>query len=364
MFRIISLCLSGFLFASPLAAQDAKLPALARGVTGFASAPELKRIVYKAPALKPLTDQLPAAFDKKTPESVEDLKAIQDHVAAVVEKVSPAVVSVRVGASSGSGVIVTKDGFILTAGHVSGTPGRDVTIYFHNGKTAKGKTLGGNHGIDSGMIKITTESDDWPHVEMGDSAVMKPGHWCMVIAHPGGFKPGRTPPVRLGRVLNNDTAKATLTTDCILVGGDSGGPIFDMHGRVIGINSRINTPVTANMHVTVNPFRDDWNKIAHSEVYGGKLGGGGFAKGGPYLGVQNMQKDDGCHITVVTPGSPAEKAGLKANDIIVKFDGKAVTADNPLPKWIAMKKAGDTVTLEIRRGDETISLKVEMGKRP
>src|SRR5205823_2347272 len=149
----------------------------------------------------------------------------------LVEKVSPTVVSVRIGASSGSGVIVSKDGYVLTAGHVSGTPNRDVTIYFHGGKTAKGKTLGGNHGIDSGLIKITSDGD-WPCAEMGDSAAVNKGDWCMVVAHPGGFKPGRTPPLRLGRMLKNDIDKATLTTDCVLVGGDSGGPLFDMHGRV------------------------------------------------------------------------------------------------------------------------------------
>lgn len=351
-----------------VSAQEVKLTPSQQSVAGFAGAPEVKPVVYKAPVLKPLADKLPGVFDKKSPESVPDLKAIQDHVAMLVEKVSPAVVSVRVDKSSGSGVIVTKDGYILTAGHVSGKPGQDVTVYFHNGKIAKAKTLGGNHGIDSGLMKIVGDQDDWHCVEMGDSAAMKNGDWCMVVAHPGGFKKGRTPPVRLGRVLDNDTKKATLTTDCILVGGDSGGPLFDMHGRVIGINSRINNPLTANMHVTVNPFRDDWGKIASSQVFGGKLGGGGggkgFGKGGPYLGVFSEQKADGCHITGVTSGSPAEKAGLKDKDVIVKFEGKELTADASLPKLIGAKKAGDTVVLEIRRGEETLSLKVEIGKRP
>jgi serine protease Do len=212
------------------------------------------------------------------------------------------------------------------------------------------------------MIKMTTPGE-WPFVEMGDSAQLQKGHWCLVIAHHGGFKPGRTPPVRLGRVLN--TGATTLTTDAVLVGGDSGGPLFDMHGRVVGINSRIGNPLTANMHVPVNPFRDNWDKIAKAEVWGGTLGGGGkFGKGGLYLGIMTDPEAEGCVILSVTPGSPADKAGLKAKDVIRKFDDKEVTSGPMLPKLIQTKKAGDQVTLEIRRGEETLTIKVEIGKRP
>src|SRR5262249_6771497 len=121
-------------------------------LAGFAaSAQKPEQPEFKAPQLKPPLEKLPAIFSKSSPEKVEDLKAIQDHVAKLVDKVTPATVSMRIGAGFGSGVIVSKDGYVLTAGHVSGKPGRDVVIYLHNGKTAKGKTLGGNHGIDSGM---------------------------------------------------------------------------------------------------------------------------------------------------------------------------------------------------------------------
>lgn len=330
-------------------------------VPRLAAQEEPKKPEFKAPELKPVKEQLPAIFTKKTPESVDDLRAIQDHVDQVVQKVIPMTVSVRVGASFGSGVIVTKDGYVLTAGHVSGVANRDVVIYFHDGKTAKGKTLGGNHGIDSGMIKITTPGE-YPFAEMGDSAAMKSGHWCMVVAHPGGFKQGRAPVVRLGRMLN--TTATTLTTDCALVGGDSGGPLFDMHGRVIGINSRIGQTMTANMHVPVNPFRDSWEKLAQGEVFGGKLGGGGLpAKGGPWLGVQTNPNGEGCVVQVVTPGSPAEKAGLKANDIIRRFGDKDLNAGPDLVKLVQSHKAGDVVILDVLRGEERLALRVEIGKR-
>jgi serine protease Do len=321
--------------------------------------------VFVAPSLKALADKLPAAFYKKTPESVEELKAIQDHVAAIVEKVMPAVVSVRVGQASGSGVIVSKDGYILTAGHVSGKPDRDVVIYFHNSKkTLKGKTLGGNHGIDTGMIKITDE-DEYPYVEMGDSASLKTDDWCMVIAHHGGFKNGRTPPVRLGRILKNDEKRATITTDAVLVGGDSGGPLFDMHGRVIGINSRIGNSLAANMHVSVNPFREGWDKLAKGEVWGGKLGGGGFggARAGVYLGVTTELREDKAVVTAVEPNSPADKAGFKVNDVILRFDDKDVGGPLALYNLVQARKAGEQVTVEVRRGDENLRVRVEIGKR-
>jgi serine protease Do len=349
--------------ASP--AQEKKTPTLRDAVIGIAgSVHDAKIPVFTAPELKPISDKLPAAFKRSGPESVADLKAIQDHVAKVVEQVSPAVVCVRVGSSTGSGVIVSKDGYILTAGHVSGKPDRDVVIIFHNRtKSAKGKTLGGNHGIDSGMIKITDDPPEggWPVADMGDSATLEKGDWCMVIAHPGGFKRGRTPPVRLGRLLSKNDS--TLTTDCILVGGDSGGPLFDMHGRVVGINSRIAIPLTANMHVPVNPFRDNWGKIAKNEVWGGKLGGATGKLGIPDIGVKTDRNADGCVIASVTAGSPAEKAGLKANDLILKVDSREVPTRADLQKLLQSHKAGDQVTVEIRRGEETLTLKIEIGKR-
>ena len=166
--------------------------------------------------------------------------------------------------------------------------------------------------------------------------------------------------VRLGRLLQ--TSASTLTTDCILVGGDSGGPLYDMHGRVIGINSRIGPPITANMHVPVNPFRDNWERIAAGEVWGGKLGA--FpARSGPWLGVQINLTGDGCVIQQVDPRVSREKAGLKADDVILKFNGKEVPTGPDLTKLVQQQKTGAEVVLEIRRADETLSLKVQIGKR-
>src|SRR5262249_46582566 len=195
--------------------------------------------------------KLPAVLDKVAPENIEELKAIQLQVRKVLEKAIPCTVGIRIGAAQGSGVIVSKDGYVLTAGHVSGTPGKDCTLVLPDGKTVKGKTLGVNRGIDSGMIKIVEERE-WPFVEIGKSADLKAGQWCIATGHPGGYKNGRSPVVRVGRILT--PGKSAITSDCTLVGGDSGGPLFDMSGRVIGIHSRIGGSITSNVHVPVDTY--------------------------------------------------------------------------------------------------------------
>lgn len=214
---------------------------------------------------------LPKVLQKNTPaETVQDLREIEQHVEKVLKKVMPSIVGLRVGVGQGSGVIIKTDGTILTAGHVSGKPEQTAAVILPDGKTLKGRTLGQNKGIDSGMVKIS-DGSNYPAVEMGNSADLKPGQWVIAIGHPGGFRKNRTPVVRVGRVL---VANAFLIrTDCALVGGDSGGPLFDMQGRVVGIHSRIGgSAITENVHVPVNTFRETWDKLAAGESWGAGIG--------------------------------------------------------------------------------------------
>jgi serine protease Do len=210
--------------------------------------------------------------------------------------------------------------------------------------------------MDSGLVKIT-DKGPWPYVEMGDAALLKKDQWCLAIGHPGGVKPGRSPVVRLGRVLN--PGKILLTTDCTLVGGDSGGPLFDMYGKVIGIHSRIGPNITMNMHVPVDTYRETWEHLAASEVWSST----GKPIYEPYLGVEPDTDAEDCKIRV-KGGTPAEKAGLKSNDIITKFAGDRIGNFEDLRARINKRRPGDHVTIEIRRGDQTITLDVTLGKRP
>ena len=304
----------------------------------------------------------PSVLTKPAPETIEDLKAIQDHTKKVLEKVMPCTVGVQVGGASGSGVIVSKDGLILTAGHVSGKPGQKCTIILHDGKRIEGKSLGRDlrtvgfgSPIDSGMFQITTPGD-YEFCEMGKSADLKTGHWCIAVGHPNGYVRGRSPVVRLGRVIT--AGKNTVVTDCALVGGDSGGPLFDMEGKVIGIHSRIAPSIANNTHVPVDTYRDNWDRL----VKGDEITPVSTTISA-YFGVMRDDAAKDCKLSRVTEGSPADKGGLKAGDVILKFDGKEIKSYDDLLGILAKKKPDDDVEVTIKRGDEMKTLSVKLGKK-
>jgi serine protease Do len=305
-------------------------------------------------AADPVTRTIPApppAVTKSLPESLDDLKAFQQQTREVIDKVIPCTVCLQVGGASGSGVIVSEDGLILTAGHVSGEPGRKIKVILHDGRRVDGITLGRWSTIDSGMAQITTEGK-WPYAELGVSKDLKPGQWCIATGHPGGYKKDRPPVVRVGRIgFGNDSL---VQSDCTLVGGDSGGPLFDMTGKVIGIHSRIGNPLTANIHVPVDTYRDTWDQLVKSERIGEVQ---------VWLGVKADEFAKNCKLGDITKDSPAEKAGLKAGDIITRFGGKEVASYQDMVKLLQKRKPGDEVALELKRGDETKELKITLGKR-
>jgi serine protease Do len=292
------------------------------------------------------------ALTKLVPENVEDLRAIQTQVKKALAKAMPATVGIRIGNAAGSGVIVRKDGYVLTAGHISGKPDRDAVVILPDGRKLKGKTLGSNRGMDSGMIRITDEGE-WPFVEMGDTSKLKAGQWCIGLGHPDGFKPGRKPVVRLGRVIQFNRER--LLTSCILVGGDSGGPLFDLNGKVIGIHGSIGTGINQNLHVPVNTYRGTWDRLVKGEVWNDQ-------RPAVYVGIVVDRDAKTCKIVEVAKDSPAAKAGLKADDVVISFGGRKVGDMSRLLELLSKRKPGDEVPLEVQRGEEVVKLTVKLGK--
>ncbi len=291
----------------------------------------------------------PVAFEKPSPESVSDLIEMERQIRKISKKVIPTTVNIQVGNAQGSGVIVSKKGEILTAAHVIGGSGREVKIVLHDGRQLKGETLGLNRRLDVGLVKIV-DKGEWPVAEMGDMKKVSVGSWCLATGHPGGYRKDRPPVVRLGRViLKKDEI---IQTDCTLVGGDSGGPVFDMEGKVIGINSRIGASTAWNFHIPVSAYQDNWDRLVKAEAWNG-----------PILGVSGNNDPLGCKITAVGEELPAGKAGMEVGDIITKFDSKPVKGFDSLAAMVREHKPGDRVAVEFRRGEETFKKMIELAER-
>ncbi len=295
---------------------------------------------------------LPAAFNKDAPTSIADLRSMEKLVRAVVARVSPAVVAVEVGIGSGSGVVISADGLVLTAGHVCGGPDRTVLFTFPNGKTARGKTVGVDYESDTGLMRIT-DRGPWPQAAMGDLEEARVGDWVLALGNPGGFDLRRSLVVRLGRIIQ--FAPGALQTDCTISPGDSGGPLFDMHGRVIGIHSAISTSLSENFHVAITEFYDNWDVLAK-----GTSGEEQVSAPRAYVGASGVDDADGCRLTEVDENSPASRAGLKVGDVVLKVNGREIRVSEAFRRWVAEAEPGETLNLEIKRGGQVLSIKVRL----
>ena len=335
---------------------------------------------------------LPAAL-------AETLKERQLKVSAAVEKVRPTVVCIQSrgarGMGSGSGVIVNAEGLVLTAAHVvdaaaGGEKNNEVSVILPDGSEMKGKVLGRDLNRDAAMVQIE-EKREWPFAEPAKSDTVEKGEWCIAMGHPGGFDIQRGAPVRVGR-LWQDNDKAFYRSDCTVSGGDSGGPLFDLEGRVIGIHSNISMDVAENRHVPIGVFHKEWERLKNSEVWGSQkrlLSGNDDlrpkrqevprpqqraaprepaapdkpaapAKGGAWLGLTLDNKDEVVLASEVTAGSPAEKAGLKAGDEILKVNGKAVGSTGDIIGRVRDSAPGDKLKFTIKRDGKAEELEVTL----
>jgi len=297
---------------------------------------------------------VPKAFRLAAPDSIEDLKAMEGHVEALVRRVSPAVVGVRIGMSAGSGVVISKDGLVLTAAHVCGGPNRAVVFTFPNGKIAHGHTLGTNHDMDSGLMKIT-DAGPWPYVEMADPAEARAGQWVLALGHPGGFDPERATVARLGRILRTGVL---LQTDCTLMAGDSGGPLFDMDGRVVGIHSRISESTSENFHVPVATYLETWDRLEECQEWGGRPRSSVVT-----IGVRGVQDQEGCRVQDVIRGGPAFRAGVQPGDLIVRIKGERITDPSCLVDCVRQANPGDELAVLVKRHTTELHLAVTAEER-
>lgn len=297
-------------------------------------------------------------------KDLADIAKLETKVEAVAKKVMPATVALLAEqtGSSGSGVIATADGLILTAAHV--VQGADeLEVVFPNGEQVRGKVLGANYSKDIGMVQIQGKGP-WPFAERGESRPLAAGDWVIAMGHSAGFDAARTPPVRFGRVVSKGPGNF-LTTDCTLIGGDSGGPLFDLDGKIVGINSSIGYSFTNNNHAGVDGFKEDWDRLRKGEAWGqlsmNPLANPEMPVIGIGFGLPRGAK--GVPVEELIPGSPAAAAGVRIGDIIQSVDNRDTPDASVLLQVLAKRLPGDKVKLSLLRDNKTVEVEVVLSSR-
>lgn len=296
--------------------------------------------------------------EKSAPENLKDLLKIQETLKSSLPRARSATVCIDMGGGSGSGVIVSKEGLILTAAHVSGGVGKKMKVILEDGTEYKAVSLGLVARTDAAMMKIDEEGE-YPFVDLDEKDTAKLGDWVFSLGHSGGFDKERGVGVRIGRLIR--IADETINSDCALIGGDSGGPLFDIHGRLIGIHSRVGQTLEQNMHVPVREFLKNWEEMKKEEF----IGEGPFAqKPVAYLGVGTEDREGGgVKVTVVGDDTPAAKAGIKEGDVILEVAGKKIEDKAMFSGEIKTHEPGAKVKLKILRDEKEIELEVELGEK-
>ncbi len=306
-------------------------------------------------------------------EEAEALDAFSNVVMRVAESLRPAVVNIRVGegrrGGSGSGVIFTPDGFLLTNHHVVGEHER-VRVRMNDGRESRGQVIGADPWTDLAIVR----SDDGglPFAQFGDSAKLRVGQLVVAIGSPLGFESTVTAGVvsALGRTLRGITGHLVdnvIQTDAALNPGNSGGPLVDSRSRVIGINTAVIQPaqglcfaIPINMAKHILP-----QLIQHGRVVRGYLGI--HVRNVPIAPDLGIEQKTGVEILDVEEGGPAHDAGLREGDIIVTFGDRPAESVDELHKLLTSLPVGVPSTvafLRERRQIERMVIPTDYPSRP
>jgi serine protease Do len=270
--------------------------------------------------------------------------------------------------SLGSGFVIDgKEGIIVTNNHVI-DGAEEISVNFHDGTQLNAEIVGIDTKTDIALLKVKPKKE-LKAVSFGVSANIKVGDWVMAIGNPFGL--GGTVTVGIisakARDINSGPYDDYLQTDASINKGNSGGPLFNMDGEVIGVNTAIISPTGGSIGIGFAVPSDIANSVVQQlrtfgEVRRGWLGVKIQTVTDGIAGRVNVPAHTGALIAAVSPDSPAAKAGLKSGDVIVKFDGRNVTRMRVLPRLVARTPIDKTVDVEVRRKGEKKTLRVTIGR--
>jgi serine protease Do len=268
--------------------------------------------------------------------------------------------------SLGSGFIISGDGYILTNAHV--VDGADeVTVRLTDKREFKARMIGADKRTDVALIKI--EASGLPTVKLGDPAQLKVGEWVVAIGSPFGFDNSVTAGIvsAKGRALPQENYVPFLQTDVAINPGNSGGPLFNMRGEVVGINSQIYSRSGGYMGVSfaipIDVAMDIQNQLrASGKVSRGRLGVVIQEISKELADSLGLPKPMGAVVNSVEKGGPADKAGLEAGDVILKFDGKTISNSADLPRMVGATRPGSRSVAQVWRKGTTRDITVTVGE--
>lgn len=269
----------------------------------------------------------------------------------------------------GSGFIVSSDGYILTNAHVvgEGGEGTDLTVQLADGRKFPAKIVGADRRTDIAVVKI--DAKGLPTVKFGDPEKARVGQWVIAVGSPFGFEHTVTAGIisAKSRRLPDETYVPFIQTDAAVNPGNSGGPLFNMDGEVIGINSQIYSRSGGYMGIAFAIPSDVAQEvkdqlIAYGRVQRGKLGVVIQGMDEELAKSFGLDKPEGALVANVEEGSPAAKAGIQAGDVIVAVDGQKVKDSADLPRLIGRRKPGEAVRVELLRQGKRLEKSVTLAE--
>ena len=298
------------------------------------------------------------AHDLPPREATELLDAYSHAVMTVVERVAPSVVRVGDGRGGGSGVVIAPDGYVLTNAHVV-ERGDGARVGFADGRIAEARVVGRDPSSDLAVLRVAV--DGLVAAELGDSDRLRVGQLVIAIGNPLGFQSTVTTGVvsALGRSLNGRDGRLienVIQTDAALNPGNSGGPLVDTRGRVIGINTAVIAaaqgicfaiPSSTATVVAAALIRDGRVRRAHLGISAAPTPIGRALAA--HLG---LAVSEGVRVVEVAPGSPADRAGLRAGDILAFLDGSSLPSLSALQRVLSAERIDRRcAAVAIRRGE-------------
>lgn len=269
--------------------------------------------------------------------------------------------------SLGSGVIIDKMGYILTNYHVV-QKADDITVRLTDGREFKAKVIGRDSKTDLSLIKISSPTQDLPALPIGDSDKMRVGDWVLAIGNPFGLAHTVTSGIisATGRVIGTGSYDNFLQTDAPVNPGNSGGPLVNLRGEVIGITTAIvatgqgiGFAIPSNMAKNVIAQLREKGRVVRGWI------GVSIQKVTPEIADSfGMKEPRGALIGDVATGSPAEAAGIKRGDIIVAFNGKVIKTVSDLPLTVAQSPVGATVPVTLVREGKELTVRLKIAEMP